>query len=324
MKIKLQHPLWTHIPAAGLIIYLAVRWIQVGNLPGRVPTHFGFNGEPNGYGSMPGAMAMILGICVLYLILSIIGDEAWVRSEKKKAFNWLSLLDEIFIGLLIGIAAGYLTYLQGGLPVAFNFPWFNVLIYTAAATGLAVVLELVRPFHPSPQALVIEDTKSMQKELLSKLKGQQNFIYWQAQNPLWMNVVTIVVPLIMIIVAVVMFESQWWFSLLYLVLAVAFALLNGGMRAVVTRENIKVRLGLVGWRVLKIQNSEIIAVEIMEFSPLKDFGGYGIRFGKGMFAFYLKGTRGVKITLKNGMKYLIGSDHPEQMEAVIKAVSSLS
>jgi hypothetical protein len=323
MKIKLQHPLWTHLPAAGLIVYLAVRWVQVGNLPGRVPTHFGFNGEPNGWGSMPGTMAMILGICVLYLILSIIGDEAWVRSEKKKTFNWLSLLDEIFIGLMIGIFSGYLAYLQAGLTI-FDFPWTSVLIFIAAATALAVILELVRPFHPSPHALVVEDTSAMQKELLSKLKGQQNFIYWQAQNPLWMNVVTIVVPLIMIIVAVVMFESEWWFSALYLVLAVAFALLNGGMRAVVNRENIKVRLGLVGWRVLKIQNSEIIAVEIMEFSPLKDFGGYGIRFGKGMFAFFLKGPRGVKVTLKNGMKYLIGTDHPEQMEAVIKAVSSLS
>jgi hypothetical protein len=40
-----------------------------------------------------------------------------------------------------------------------------------------------------------------------------------------------------------------------------------------------------------------------------------------MYAYFLKGNRGIKITLDHGMQYLIGADHPEQMLAVIKAVS---
>ena len=320
MKIKLQHPQWTHIPAAGLIIYLAVRWGLDGNLPGKVPYHFAFNGRPDAYGSMPVVMAMILGISLLFLVISISGDEGWARSEKKKAFNWLSLLDEIFLGLLVGVAVGYLTYLQAG-ETNIIFPWANVLIFSGAATVLAALLELVRPFNPLPQALVTEDSVSMEKELQLKLRGQQNFVYWQSQNPLWMNVVTIIVPVIMVVAAVVMFEEQPWFSLLYLILAITFALLNGGMRTTITRDNVSVRLGLMSWRVLRIKTSEILAVEVYEFSPLKDFGGYGVRFGKGMFAFYLKGGRGVKLTLRNGMKYLIGADHPEQMAVVVKAVS---
>ena len=59
----------------------------------------------------------------------------------------------------------------------------------------------------------------------------------------------------------------------------------------------------------------------MEYAPLKDFGGYGIRFGKGMKAYILRGTRGVKITTLNGKKYLVSSDHPERLLAVLQMVT---
>jgi hypothetical protein len=38
-----------------------------------------------------------------------------------------------------------------------------------------------------------------------------------------------------------------------------------------------------------------------------------------MKAYYLSGTRGIKFTMTNGKKYLIGSDHPEQMQAVVSS-----
>ena len=87
-----------------------------------------------------------------------------------------------------------------------------------------------------------------------------------------------------------------------------------------TRKNITVKLGIFNLRVLRINNAEITSAEIMQFSPIKDFGGYGIRFKRNMYAYFLSGNRGVKISLEHGMQYLIGTDHPEQMLAVIEAV----
>jgi hypothetical protein len=68
---------------------------------------------------------------------------------------------------------------------------------------------------------------------------------------------------------------------------------------------------------------DIAAVEVHEFSPLKDFGGYGIRFNREMKAYYLRGTRDVKITVNGGKKYLIDSDRPEQLSTVIRSVTGL-
>jgi hypothetical protein len=47
-----------------------------------------------------------------------------------------------------------------------------------------------------------------------------------------------------------------------------------------------------------------------------------VRFNREMKAYFLRGTRGVKFTMTNGKKYLIGSDHPEQMHAVVSSLIS--
>lgn len=61
----------------------------------------------------------------------------------------------------------------------------------------------------------------------------------------------------------------------------------------------------------KFDFKDIEGVEIIEFNPILDFGGWGIRRGKGMWAYILVGNRGVVFSLKDGRKFLIGSKSPE-------------
>jgi hypothetical protein len=77
----------------------------------------------------------------------------------------------------------------------------------------------------------------------------------------------------------------------------------------------------VGIRVLHLKTSEITGAELYEFSPLKDFGGYGIRINREMTAYYLRGNRGVKITRTRGKAVLIGSDRPEALYTVIQSIA---
>ena len=69
-------------------------------------------------------------------------------------------------------------------------------------------------------------------------------------------------------------------------------------------------------------NKRIAEAGLHEFAPLKDFGGYGIRFNREMKAYYLRGTRGVLLTTTGGKKYLVGSDHPERLLAVLQAMNA--
>jgi len=103
-----------------------------------------------------------------------------------------------------------------------------------------------------------------------------------------------------------------------IVIGVLLFTIVGGLQTFVTADAVKIRFGLFRLRILNIKTVDITTIAIRKFSPLKDFGGYGMRYGKGMKAYFLGGNRGVKLTLANGKKYLIGSYQPEKLAAAIQ------
>jgi hypothetical protein len=320
MKTNLHNPLWTHLPALAVFIYFIVRLIGAGPLPAQAPVHYNWQGVPNSYGSPWLSIGLTLGLGLLFIVLSAVLDELWARHEKSKTFNWLSLFDEIVVGFLVGINAGYLDSLQTNSGT-FVFPAVYVAVLAGGAILLAVVLELVRPFRPLPDQLAVEDTSGLAAELTARLKDSRPFLYWESQNPFYFALLSIVLPVIMLVGAILLWSSSPWSALVLFVVGVPFFLFYGGMRTIVLPQEIAVRFGLTGLKVLKIKTAEIAQAEIMQFAPLGDFGGYGIRFNGKMTAYYLRGSRGVKITTRKGKQYLIGSDNPEHLLTVINAVA---
>ncbi|MDE3166995.1 MAG: hypothetical protein KGN36_14410, partial [Acidobacteriota bacterium] len=67
-------------------------------------------------------------------------------------------------------------------------------------------------------------------------------------------------------------------------------------------------VGLRGlWKTRRIRMTEIRKVEVVTYDPAGDFGGYGIRSGRGGTAYIASGNRGVELGLEGGGKVLIGS-----------------
>lgn len=59
---------------------------------------------------------------------------------------------------------------------------------------------------------------------------------------------------------------------------------------------------------------------VRKYSPLTEYGGWGIRlgaFGKGK-AYNISGNKGLQIELTGGKKILIGTNRPEELDAVLK------
>jgi hypothetical protein len=320
MKMKLIHPLWTHIPAIAALITLLVYIVKAGPFPAEVPLHFGADGVADNYGSPWLAFGITIGLSIGYILLSVFLDELWARQESAKTFNWLSLLDDAVVGMMAGVEFGYLAFLQSEADI-FYFPWFYLVLAGGLTILFAVVLELIRPFHPQPKHLGVQDTGTLDKELALKLKDNAAFVYWESQNPLYITLLTTIIPVIMFAVAFSSGYSQPWVSIIVLVVGILLILPYGGQRTLVTRNEIGVRFGILGFKVLRLRLQDITAIELHDFSPLKDFGGYGIRFNGDMKAYFQRGTRGVKLTTDSGKKYLVGSDRPEHLFTVIKAVT---
>ncbi|MCX6013207.1 MAG: hypothetical protein NTV30_07340 [Chloroflexi bacterium] len=255
------------------------------------------------------------------MALSIFFDELWARQENKKTFNWLSLFDEIPIGLFCAIGISYVNTL-GINNNTFVFPWELTLIIVGSGVVLAVVIEFLRPFRMHPSHAFPENDSDIETQIRTELKSNNNFVYWDSQNPFWIQLLSIIMPLVFIIIAIIMWFSIIWMAILYLIIGLALTVFYGGLRTMVTRDIVLVKVGFLGIRLLKLKSSDIIQAETVKFSPLHDFGGYGFRINSEMKAYFFKGNTGTKITTSSGKKYLIGSDNAQRLTVIINSMKN--
>ena len=69
-----------------------------------------------------------------------------------------------------------------------------------------------------------------------------------------------------------------------------------------------------------IKLDEITSFEELTYSPIKDYGGWGIRYGFKGKAYNVSGNKGVKIYLKNGKNILFGSKKSNELALVLEQI----
>ena len=67
-----------------------------------------------------------------------------------------------------------------------------------------------------------------------------------------------------------------------------------------------------------IKIEDIEKFKSMEYSPLKEYGGWGIRFGFKGKAYNVSGNKGVKVFLKNNTNIMFGSQKYKELEKALK------
>lgn len=69
--------------------------------------------------------------------------------------------------------------------------------------------------------------------------------------------------------------------------------------------------------------SQIQSWEPRTYSPIREYGGWGIRWGRGggvdNLAYNVSGNQGVQLVLKNGRRILIGSQKPQELAMAIES-----
>ena len=63
----------------------------------------------------------------------------------------------------------------------------------------------------------------------------------------------------------------------------------------------------------RIATEEIKGFEACTYSPIRDYGGWGIRYGRKGKAYNVSGNRGVQLELSKGKHLLVGSQKPEEL-----------
>ena len=112
--------------------------------------------------------------------------------------------------------------------------------------------------------------------------------------------------------------SPWIYLVAVLVLAILAAVATMRQSTRVTNEAVTVRFG-VFYRT-QVPVAEIHQAEAVEYRPIAEYGGWGIRgFGKRR-ALNARGNRGVLLTRSDGSTLMIGSQEPRRLlEALARA-----
>jgi len=96
-------------------------------------------------------------------------------------------------------------------------------------------------------------------------------------------------------------------------------LLFGQLHVRVTRTGVVLRFGAFPLLQRVVALSDIEAVEAVRYSPLGEFGGWGIRWGLGgKRAWSIQGNQAVRLTLQGGKLLYVGSQNPERLASRIR------
>lgn len=110
-----------------------------------------------------------------------------------------------------------------------------------------------------------------------------------------------------------------WFGL-FIVGAVAAFLYGLRLETEVRVDGIYLRMWPLHRSFRRISWSEVDRYEPRQYNPLREFGGWGIRWVPGRIAYNVRGNRGIWIERTNDRSILIGSQHVEEFVAAIDEV----
>ena len=144
---------------------------------------------------------------------------------------------------------------------------------------------------------------------------------WWVHPLIWLTLLAAVFPLLELING-----NGWggpggmpvWTGVLLLLLGFGLPLtiysLMGQLRVQITDAEIDIRWGFLELIRKRIPFTEVEGAEAVTYSPLGEFGGWGIRMGMNKKkAWTVRGNRALLLRLKDGSRFYLGSDKPERL-----------
>jgi hypothetical protein len=112
--------------------------------------------------------------------------------------------------------------------------------------------------------------------------------------------------------------SPWVFALIAAVVVLLGALLLTRLSTTVTEDAISIKYGIL-YRT-RIPLTDVARAEAVEYAPIREYGGWGIRGSSRRRALNARGNQGVLLTRADGTTVLVGSQRPRALlEALARA-----
>ncbi|MES2513322.1 MAG: hypothetical protein V4580_04230 [Bacteroidota bacterium] len=114
-------------------------------------------------------------------------------------------------------------------------------------------------------------------------------------------------------------ESELFIALIVFTSLIFFWFLVLKLKTFINREGIFITFAGIPFSKRIIKWEEIQSIAVVTYSPLTDYGGWGVRYsasGNG-WCYNVSGKNGIKLIRTNGKPFLIGTQQPGEAEKII-------
>jgi hypothetical protein len=101
-----------------------------------------------------------------------------------------------------------------------------------------------------------------------------------------------------------------------LTVGLAVVILSARLITEVRSDGVYVRFFPIGWNALLYDT--IASYQAKTYRPIRDYGGWGIRWGREGKAYIAGGSQGLQLLLNDGRKVLIGTQRLQELEAAVR------
>lgn len=149
-----------------------------------------------------------------------------------------------------------------------------------------------------------------------RLPADEDLVYEEEQpfDQIWLWA-AMGIELFLIMIPLILTGQPWWTILLGIGAMVMTMAMLGSLKLYtrIDMEGVHFRMKPFHWKERIIRWEEIDQIYVRKYSPIKEYGGWGIRYGRKGTAFSVKGNYGIQIVKKNGKKILLGTQRPEEV-----------
>lgn len=305
------------IPLVVALVGVALILIALPDLPDPVAIHWGTSGAADGFGPAWVNLVILLALVVVYSAFALVVS----RGETLSVSQRIVLATAPFLAVFLTCVLAGSLWMQRGLEQASDAPnvGFLILVGALAGGGAAVASWFLLPSSST-------DDRSATAVPTLDLGPTERAVWMRSSGPSGVAVFLILGTFVLVsavtIVALVL-SAPVLVSALYSGLLLVIALLVAGTvfwRVRVSAEGLVVRSAL-GIPRFTVPISDIDTATVTDVQPVRDFGGWGLRWGgPGRFGIVTRSGEALEVRRNNGKSFIVTVDDAETAAALLNSL----
>jgi hypothetical protein len=308
------------LPAVFAFIGAGLMLSFASELPNPIAIHFDASGAVDGYGSLGGMVAMLVGLVMLFSTIIVVSMSTLRASPQQSWHPRFMVAASVWLSAVLTVGITGTVWAQRGLADAAETG--SVVGPFLAGVGIGFALGAGAWFLTPMPALLDEEFDGTQPAM--DLAAQERASWSRSSRPAPATVVLFLVIFGAVALAstlsMALSTAEWTWSVVALLVFVLIAsVVCFFWRVSVDHHGVTVRSGM-GFPKITIPLNTISGARVVQVNPFMDFGGWGWRWAGGRSGIVVRAGEALEITRTSGKVLVVTVDDAATAVALLEGL----